>query len=131
WYKDWTLYDSAGSNPEGYGVNTWAVTDMPPEGAAFFGCNCNDPSQTWDDQDGQWWLGSCQFGTDPNEYFQPPQPRLPPNQQNAYNIYPINSGGVQALMCDGSVRSITTQISVLAWSAAVTPNGGEAVPLDQ
>jgi hypothetical protein len=33
-------------------------------------------------------------------------------------------------MGDGSVRNITTSISILAWSAAVTPNGGEAVSLD-
>jgi hypothetical protein len=33
-------------------------------------------------------------------------------------------------MCDGSVRNITPSVSVLAWSAAVTHNGGEVVPLD-
>jgi prepilin-type N-terminal cleavage/methylation domain-containing protein len=137
YYKDWSLYNAAtntwptNSLGTSVGVSTWAVTDMPPEGLAFFGCNCNDPRVTWDDQDGQWWLGNCRVVPgDPNEYFQPPVRRLIPAQQNAYNIYPFSSGGVQALMCDGSVRMITTSISVRAWSAAVTPSGGEAVPLD-
>jgi prepilin-type N-terminal cleavage/methylation domain-containing protein len=134
YYKDWSLRDAGGSsninNSLGVsgGVNTWASTDMPPEGVAFFGCNCNDPTVTWDDTDGQWWLGSCKFGN--GYYYQPPVPRRIPSQQNAYNIYPFNSGGVQALMCDGSVRTITTSISVLVWSAAVTPAGGEAIQLD-
>ena len=60
------------------------------------------------------------------EYFQPPVSRPIPTQQNAFNIYPFNSGDiVQVLWCDGSVRSLSTTISVPAWSAAVTPNGGE------
>ena len=111
----------------------WASTDAPPEGVAFFGCNCNDPTVTWDDNNGQWWASNCKLlasSGDTNEYFHPPVPRLVPSQQNAYNIYPFNGGNItQALMCDGSVRSIATTIGVRAWSAAVTPNGGEAVNL--
>jgi len=128
-YKDWGL--SGGTGSQTTGVNAWAVTDMPPEGLPFFGCNCNDPTQTWDDQYGQWWLGNCRLVKgDPNEYFQPPQTRPVRAQQSVYNIYPFNSGGVQALMCDGSVRMITTTVSVPAWSAAVTPNGGEVATLN-
>jgi len=127
-YKDWSL--NGKTDPQQDGVSTWAVTDMPPEGMAFFGCNCNDPAQTWDDQDGQWWLGNCRFGSG-IEYFQPPVSRLVSTQQNAWNIYPFNSGNtIMALMCDGSVRAVSTTISVKAWSAAVTPSGGESVPLD-
>jgi prepilin-type N-terminal cleavage/methylation domain-containing protein len=138
-YKDWTLYDAAQPIPSdkhstsgSYGINTWAVTDMPPEGVAFFGCNCNDPTVTWDDVNGQWWLGDCHMVKgDPNEYFQPPVNRLIPSQQNTYNIYPFNSGNiVQGLLCDGSVRTFSTSISVPVWSAAVTPAGGEALQLD-
>jgi prepilin-type N-terminal cleavage/methylation domain-containing protein len=110
------------------GVNMWCITDTQPDGLAFFGCNCNDPTQAWDDRDGQWWLGSCRFGA--GEFFQPPVPRPIPSQQNAFNIYPLNAGNVvQALLCDGSVRTITTSVTVQAWSAAVTPNGGEAFQL--
>jgi prepilin-type N-terminal cleavage/methylation domain-containing protein len=127
-FKDWsTIGQTSGFND---GVNMWAVTDTQPDGVAFFGCNCNNPSITWDDTYGQWWLGDCHFGYT-NEYFQPPVPRPIPSQQQAFNIYPYNAGNVvQVLMCDGSVHRITTDISVQVWSAAVTPNGGENLPLN-
>jgi prepilin-type N-terminal cleavage/methylation domain-containing protein len=126
-FKDWsTIGQTSGF---GRGVNMWAVTDTQPDGVAFFGCNCNDPSITWDDRYGQWWRGRCFFGGK-YEYFQPPVPRPIPSQQQAFNIYPFNAGNVvQVLMCDGSAHKITTQISVQVWSAAVTPNGGENLPL--
>jgi hypothetical protein len=115
------------------------VTDTQPDGIAFFGCNCNDPTQSWDDIYGQWWAGNCRFTAaqlngafPPGEYFQPPVARPIPSQQNAFNIYPFNAGNVvQALLCDGSVRTISTSVSIPAWSAAVTPNGGEVASLDQ
>ena len=114
-----------------YGCNIWCATDTPPECVAFFGCNCNDPSQSWDDVYGQWWRGNCYFGG-PVEYFQPPSSlRLIPSQQNAFNIYSFNVAGPLALMCDGSVRLISTSVSIPAWSAAVTPQGGETISLDQ
>jgi hypothetical protein len=125
-FKDWGTTGDPNGN---FGVQMWCITDTQPDGLAFFGCNCRDPnSGGWDAQYGQWWLGSCKFGT--GEFFQPPVPRPIPAQQNLYNIYPFNAGDlVQAVMCDGSVRGITTAISVQAWSAAVTPNGGESVSL--
>jgi type II secretory pathway pseudopilin PulG len=127
-FKDWS---TIGQNNFVDGVNMWAVTDTQPDGVAFFGCNCKNPAVTWDNKDGEWWLGNCKFGG-AVEYFQPPTVRPIPSQQNAFNIYPFNAGNlVQALMCDGSVRRITTSVSVPAWSAAVTPNGGESISLDQ
>jgi prepilin-type N-terminal cleavage/methylation domain-containing protein/prepilin-type processing-associated H-X9-DG protein len=128
-YKDWALIGN--TTPQSDGVNTWAVTDMPELGMAFFGCVCNNPTTASDDTYGAQGRDHCRFGSDPNEYFQPPRPLLVPEQQNGFNIYPFNSGGVQVLMCDGSVRMVTTSVSVPAWSAAVTPSGGEAIGLDQ
>jgi prepilin-type N-terminal cleavage/methylation domain-containing protein len=129
--KDWSLTTNPANQPQQSGVNTWAVTDTPPEGVGFFGCNCKDPSQTWDSQYGQWWLGRCNFGKDPREYFLPPASSLLiPAQQSIYVIYPINAGGVvQVAMCDGSVRSLAPGISVQAWSAAITPHGNEPIEL--
>jgi prepilin-type N-terminal cleavage/methylation domain-containing protein len=128
-FKDWTTYGQTSNYTNG--VNMWAVTDTQPDGVAFFGCNCNDPTYTWDDQYGQWWLGSCKFSDASGgqvEYFQPPVVRPVPAQQQAFNIYPFNAGNVvQTLMCDGSVQRITTEISVPVWSALVTPTGGEEV----
>jgi prepilin-type N-terminal cleavage/methylation domain-containing protein len=134
YFDNWaTWLDPAHSVPNSNftdGCSMWAATDSQPDGIAFFGCNCNDPTQSWDDTYGQWWLGNCKFGGT-TEYFQPPVPRPIPSQQNAFNIYPFNAGNfVESLLMDGSVRTIGTGISIPAWSAAVTPNGGEVVPLD-
>jgi len=127
-YKDWGLSGSTGSQTGG--INMWATTDSPPEGLPFFGCNCANPNNPGD-QYGQWWLGNCRTVSGVTlEYFQPPKPRLIPGQQSVYNIYPYHTSGTQALMCDGSVRNITTSVSIPAWSAAVTPNGGEVVTLN-
>jgi type II secretory pathway pseudopilin PulG len=127
-YKDWGFTRSP--NTGNGGVNGWAYTDSPPETFGFFGCNCNDPRQTWDDAEGQWWLGNCRIGGTSVEYFQPPVPARIKSQQHWTNIYPFNSAGSQALMGDGSVRTVRTGVSVLAWSAAVTPAGGEVGTLD-
>jgi len=124
-FKDWGWSGQTGDND---GANVWSQTDQPPEGMALFGYNCNDPSQTWDDEDGIWWQGNCNFTG--GEYYQPPRPNRPPEQRSWRNIYPIGSGGVQCLMGDGSVRSVSTSVSVIAWSAGVTPRGGEATNLD-
>jgi prepilin-type N-terminal cleavage/methylation domain-containing protein len=133
-YKDWTSYmGSTGSTAwdNRSGANTWAVTDTQPDGMSFFGVNCKDPNQTWDNQDGQWWLGSCRFGTtDPNEYFQPPHTLLVPASQHWANIYPYSTGTTGALNMDGSVRWIRLGISVQTWSALITPNGGEVFQND-
>ncbi|MFO0847019.1 MAG: DUF1559 domain-containing protein [Gemmataceae bacterium] len=126
-YRDWGILGQTGGND---GVNGWGYTDTPPEAAAFFGCNCNDPRQTWDDNEGQWWLGSCKFSGLQFEMYQPPRPRLVPTQQHWANIYPFGSSGTQALLGDGSVRNISLSVKVEAWSAAVTPSGGEVIGLD-
>jgi len=129
-YKDWGL--SGGTSSGTSGVSVWATTDLPPEAMAFFGCNCKDPLQTWDVPGGQWWLGNCRLDApkDNNEYFLPPQNPLVPTQASVYVIYPFNaSGTVQVVMMDGSVRGIVPTISTQAWSAAITPHGGENSPL--
>lgn len=129
-YRDWAYHGKTGPNFSD-GVSSWAYTDTPPEGASFFGCNCRNP-RTSNDPYGQWWRGHCRVvPDDPNEYFQPPVAKPVPAQQHAFSIYPIHSGVTQALMGDGSVRGIRQGISIPAWSAAVTPNGGEVGSLDQ
>ena len=125
-YKDWDVVNRWGAQEQG--INMWATTDTPEAGLPVFGYTCNDPTQTWDDEYGQWWLSDCRFGnpTGP-QFFQPPRRRLVPAQQNFHNIYQMSPGGPLGLMGDGSVRSFPSSISIPAWSAAVTPNGGEAM----
>jgi prepilin-type N-terminal cleavage/methylation domain-containing protein len=129
YYRDWGIHNRTNGND---GVNGWAYTDTPPEGAAFFGCNCNDPRVTWDDTDGQWWLGSCYFTINNVrvEYFHPPVPTRIRTQQHFESIYPYTTGGPQGLMGDGSVRNFRIGLAVPVWSAAVTPDGGEAIGLN-
>src|SRR5262249_18729558 len=52
---------TSNSGPDGIGL--WAAGDIDPAGMAYFGTNCNDPTQTWDDEDGQWWGGPDSSGT--------------------------------------------------------------------
>lgn len=122
----WGIQGSVGTRADG--ANIWATTDAPPELHAFFGVNCNDPSVSWDDEDGQWWLGSCRFTVNnvSREYFQTPRPLRPRDQQLVWNIYPIHTGGVlNCVWGDGSVRSVSNSIDIGAWSASITPDGGE------
>jgi prepilin-type N-terminal cleavage/methylation domain-containing protein/prepilin-type processing-associated H-X9-DG protein len=126
-YRDWAINGRTNGND---GMNTWGTTDIPEAGVAFFGTTCNDPRTSSDDTYGTGGRANCRFGTDPFEYFQPPVARLVPDQQRWDNIYPYHAGGSQALMGDGSVRMIRLGISIPAWSAAVTPNGGEVAQLD-
>jgi prepilin-type N-terminal cleavage/methylation domain-containing protein len=131
YYNDWNIVNAWSGSVQPGGIQMWASTDTPPEGMPFFGCNCNDPTQSWDDVQGQWWLGNCRVVGGVNfEYFQPPRPRLVQSQMHGYNIYPYHTAGCQAVMCDGSVRNINTSVSIPAWSAAVTPASGEVVSLD-
>src|SRR5262249_20277434 len=51
-FMNWSTVGQTSSFTEG--VNMWAVTDTQPDGVAFFGCNCNDPTVTWPDTYGQW-----------------------------------------------------------------------------
>jgi hypothetical protein len=52
-------------------------------------------------------------------------------QQNFFTIYSFNgSNSVQAVMCDGSVRNISTNIALAPWSAAVTATSDDGPPLE-
>jgi type II secretory pathway pseudopilin PulG len=127
-YRDWDVLNRWAAQEQG--INMWATTDTPEAGLPYFGQNCNDPAVTWDDEYGQWWRNDCRFTTGGFEFFQPPRRRLVRSQQNFHNIYPMTAAGVQVLMGDGSVRNVNVSVSIPAWSAAVTPNGGETVSLN-
>ena len=120
---------------DGSGASTWSTTDTQPQALAQFGFNCYNPSWA---EGGFWWSTNGPGGVRgctqtvngvTAEFFQTPRPNRPRNQQGWYNLYPLTASGYQALMGDGSVRNITTTVDLAAWSAAVTPNGGEVAPL--
>ena len=123
-----------GQNGRPDGANLWCTTDSPPELIAFFGTNCNDPNESWDDEDGQWWADHCRFTFNgrTQEFFQGPRPKRPRDQQHWANIYPIHTGGItNCVFGDGSVRGVPNAIDVFVWSAIVTPDGGEVQTLQE
>ena len=127
-YNSWSVSGSTGSRTGN--INMWACSDTPENGLPFFGTTCVDPSDASTAEYGVTNRYNCKFGSNQFETFQPPRRRLIPAQQDGFNIYPMSAAGIQVLMGDGSVRNVTTSISVPAWSAAVTPDGGESLGLD-
>lgn len=129
-YRDWAVLDrGTTSGWHGSGIQMWATTDTPESGIPVFPLACDDPSVTWDDEYGQY-RGNCRFATNGPEFFLGPRRRLAPNQQSVFTIYNMSAGGTQGLMGDGSVRNFTSAVNVQAWSAAVTPAGGEVATLN-
>jgi prepilin-type N-terminal cleavage/methylation domain-containing protein len=52
------------------------------------------------------------------------------NQCDCFRPQSIHSGGIQAMMMDGSVRLISNAVSPLVWASTLTPNGQENLSLD-
>ena len=126
-------YSTSGTNGTNSGASTWATTDTDAQEVAQFGYNCEP---TWGGEDGYYWSTNgpagtpgCQQVTGGPELFHTPRPRRPRSQQSWWNLYPLSASGYQTLMADGSVRNITPSIDIVAWSAAVTPDGGEVTQL--
>jgi len=51
-------------------------------------------------------------------------------QCNRFLPQMIHSGGIQVLMMDGSVRSVSPGVQPANWAAALTPQGGETIGLN-
>jgi prepilin-type N-terminal cleavage/methylation domain-containing protein len=60
----------------------------------------------------------------------PPQDRPMPGAAKWWRAQGLAAGACMCLMGDGSVRAVRPSIDKLAWSAAITPNGGESLPLN-
>jgi prepilin-type processing-associated H-X9-DG protein len=110
------------------GANLWGKANVTAPGLGFFGAICNDPNTTTDDIDGQIGVLNCKFtvGGVTRDYFQPPSVARPRDQQHFWNIYPNHTGGIcNVVFGDGSIRSVSNGIDILAFSAFVTPSAGE------
>jgi prepilin-type N-terminal cleavage/methylation domain-containing protein len=57
-------------------------------------------------------------------------PQLQPTNANCqqFRATAFTEGGCLVAMCDGSVRSVRSTVDAIAWTAALTPNGGEVLP---
>jgi prepilin-type N-terminal cleavage/methylation domain-containing protein/prepilin-type processing-associated H-X9-DG protein len=49
---------------------------------------------------------------------------------NVFLPQQIHAGGINVLMLDGSVRLVAPSVANASWAAALTPNGGETLTLD-
>jgi prepilin-type N-terminal cleavage/methylation domain-containing protein len=94
------------------GVATWGVGSCNAEFIAHFG----GVDESWTTANTGPWL--------------PPQTRPTGNNANWWQPQALTAGGCQCLMGDGSVRNVRSSVDKFAWSAAITPNGGETLPLD-
>ncbi len=68
----------------------------------------------------------------PTSLFQV-QPSPNPSSTSSCDYYRAaspHSGGINAMLCDGSVRFLSRGLSANTWWAACTPNGGEVLPSD-
>ena len=75
-------------------------------------------------------LAGCLNGV-AGEFYHPPRPLRPRDQQVWVNIYPNHTGAVcNAVFGDGSVRGISNNIDIGTWSAFVTPGSGEVASSD-
>jgi len=59
-----------------------------------------------------------------------PQIQPKPDQCQRWRVQGFTAAGVQVAMGDGSVRNVSGNVSLAAWNAMITPNGGEVVSLD-
>jgi prepilin-type N-terminal cleavage/methylation domain-containing protein len=131
-YRDWSVTNRTTTPGHGSGIQMWATTDSPETGVAFIGSTCVRPDGSNIEYGDTWTPSSiCTYAANQQfETFQPPRRRLVPAQQSWATIYAMSAGGVQVAMGDGSCRNVTTSVSIPAWSAAITPTGGEVVGLD-
>jgi prepilin-type N-terminal cleavage/methylation domain-containing protein/prepilin-type processing-associated H-X9-DG protein len=51
----------------------------------------------------------------------------PINCSNDNEVYAFHTGGANILMCDGSVRFVSSSINIVVFGAMITANGGEVI----
>jgi prepilin-type N-terminal cleavage/methylation domain-containing protein len=94
------------------GVSAWGVASCNAEFITHFA----GVDESWSQGNTGPWL--------------PPQPRPTPAAANWWQAQALTAGGCQCLMGDGSVRNVRSTIDKMAWSAGITPAGGEILSLD-
>ena len=70
---------------------------------------------------------------DPNyplRYITLPQTKPNKNDCNPRRLQSLTSGGIQVGMVDGSVRSVSTDVSLVSWAYAITPDDGQILGSD-
>jgi prepilin-type N-terminal cleavage/methylation domain-containing protein/prepilin-type processing-associated H-X9-DG protein len=92
---------------------------------------CNSGSGTWSGKRGGKWLDG-HYGNTLYNHFYAPNPREWDCGNGSHNkalstARSFHSGGVNALLCDGSGRFVSNTIDLTVWRALSTRAGGEVV----
>jgi len=66
----------------------------------------------------------------PLNYITLPQTKVPQTQCDPRRVQALSAGGIQVLLVDGSVRSVTTDITQTTWAYAITPDDGQILGSD-
>jgi hypothetical protein len=67
------------------------------------------------------------FGSYLSNPYGYPQFGATPATAQWYQVQGFGSYGILVSLCDGSVRNVTQGVSTNAWTAAMTPQGGEVI----
>ena len=104
---------------------------VPYDPNAYYSMSLSSPlNRGWSGQRGAGWISGREYYTAYQHYL-PPNSNIPDAQICGYGIFGARSnhpGGVNICFCDGSVRFIRDSISLDAWRAYATRNGGEVIP---
>ena len=116
-------------------INPKGVNPATPDDALSFcrAANHNDPSLQWFSSFGAYWIQGNQNTL--YTHTSPPNDMGCAYPQNSTQTMPASSahaayGGVNLLLCDGSVRFVPNSISVATWRAIGTRNAGDSVGSD-
>jgi prepilin-type N-terminal cleavage/methylation domain-containing protein len=116
-------------------INPKNVTPATPDDALNFcrAADHTDPSLQWFSSFGAYWIQGNQNTL--YTHTSPPNDMGCAYPQNLTQTMPASSahagyGGVNLVLCDGSVRFVTNSISIATWRAVGTRNGGETIGSD-
>ena len=114
-------------------INPKGVMPTTPDQAmaACRAANGNDPALQWYSNYGSNWIQGNQdvmygHASLPND----PLCAFPQNYTQTMPASSAHTSGVNVLLCDGSVRSVTNSVSVATWRAMGTRNGSEVLGSD-
>lgn len=124
------LLGSGGPAPAGTPGSTTRLMLELPGGADTTPAACASPgSGVWNTERGAKWILGNYGNTIYNHYYPPnaaPWDCMNMQQQKAQaTARSAHPGGVNVLVCDGSVRFTADQVDLTAWRAAGTRGGGE------
>jgi prepilin-type N-terminal cleavage/methylation domain-containing protein len=98
--------------------------------------SCPDILNTWDpnikNSANFWWGNNYYFGAGYMPFFYRiyglPEFRVTPSTCTMYRVQALADGIVQVALCDGSVRGLSSGVSLAAWQLLCNPIDGQVLP---